>query len=94
MIEENGQVYADDRAPLLKIVSADLRDNWMADVYFNDGTSCRTDFGQLLTFPAFQPLKDISLFLSGKIQYGTLTWQDGDIDIAPQWVRSHAVPRC
>ena len=92
MVEENGYVYADDRAPVLKIVSADLQEDWMADVRFNDGTGCRMDFGQLLETPAFRPLKDISLFLSGKVMYGTLTWNEGDIDIAPQWVRSHGMP--
>ena len=37
MVEENGYVYADDHAPVLKIISADLQENWLADVHFNDG---------------------------------------------------------
>ena len=33
MVEENGYVYADDRAPVLKIVSADLQEDWMAEYF-------------------------------------------------------------
>ena len=42
------------------------------------------DASQLLEYPAFQPLKDDGVFRDVRVEYGVVTWLDGDIDIAPE----------
>ena len=32
----------------------------------------------------FQPFENISFFKKFKIEYGTLTWGNGDLDLAPE----------
>lgn len=37
-----------------------------------------------LKHPAFERLKEVELFKQCYIDYGTVTWCDGEIDIAPE----------
>ena len=46
----------------------------------------------LLKMPAFAPLSDAALFRQVYIDYGTVAWQDGDIDISPEYLYDHGVP--
>lgn len=48
------------------------------------------DFKPLLSQPAFAPLEDEAAFSGVYIDYGVTVWNDGDIDIAPQYLYDHA----
>lgn len=89
MIEKDGICFADSYVATLKIINADFIGGWNVDVQFNNGQRRVVDFSPLLTTRAFSPLQDQSKFKTGFIQYGTLNWLGGEIDIAPEWVLEH-----
>lgn len=91
MIEENGICYADDQRPMLKILEARFLGDWEIEALFNNGERRIADLSPLLAFPAFTPLTDLAEFRSGHVDFGTLTWRDGSIDIAPEWVYEHGL---
>lgn len=45
-----------------------------------------------LTEPAFQPLRDESVFNTARVEHGFVSWADGSIDIAPEYVYENGVP--
>ena len=51
---------------------------------FNTGEKRLYDASVLLEYPAFNPLKNDEVFKSVKVEYGTIVWLNGDIDIAPE----------
>lgn len=46
----------------------------------------------LLNGPAFEPLKDESVFRSAYIDCGIVVWMDGQIDCAPEYMYQHSYP--
>jgi hypothetical protein len=42
------------------------------------------DATYLLNMPAFQPLVDPTIFSNPLIDHGVVTWNNGEIDIAPE----------
>ena len=61
-------------------------------VRFNHGEAKIFDFSKELNFSAFSPLKDKAVFNSVYIDYGVTVWNDGDIDIAPEYLYKNGVP--
>ncbi|MDE6182572.1 MAG: DUF2442 domain-containing protein, partial [Eubacteriales bacterium] len=45
---------------------------------------------QLLSMPAFQTLKNREIFENPTIEYGVITWDNGNIDIAPETLYSNS----
>lgn len=70
----------------LEITSAEYLSGYVLKVKFNNG-ECRTcDFASVIErYPIFAPLSDMSLFKSFIIT-DTLEWNNGAIDIAPEYV--------
>lgn len=89
MYELNGIAYAGEPAPILKVSGIRPLDDHRLWVRFNTGESKTVDFKPLLDSPAFEPLKDISVFRDVYIDYGIPVWMNGDIDIAPEYLYSH-----
>ena len=92
MYIKNGIAYADDPAPLLKISGVRPLENYKLWIRFSNGEAKIFDFVPELNSPAFLPLKDVSVFNSVYIDYGIPVWNDGDIDIAPEYLYEHGVP--
>lgn len=80
----NGIAYAGEPVSDMKITSVKPLDDMMMLITFSTGETRLYDATQLLEYPAFQPLQDEAVFRSAKIEYGVVTWLDGDIDIAPE----------
>jgi len=59
---------------------------------FADGAVRRFDMTPLLGYPAFSALREGNLFLSAKVQNGSVTWTD-EIDLSPDtlYLRGEAV---
>jgi hypothetical protein len=86
MYEISGIVYADDPAPLITVKQVRPLDDYRLLVRFSTGEEKRIDISDLLDKPVFKPLKDFDLFKSVYVDYGTVVWRDGDIDIAPEYL--------
>ena len=80
----NGIAYANTKEQPLTVQSVKPLDDMMLIVTFNSGEKRLYDATQLLAFPAFQPLKDEQVFKNAKVEYGAVTWNNGEIDIAPE----------
>lgn len=57
---------------------------------FNDGTRGRFDFADLIASEKmFARLNDVDVFRSFALDGWTLTWMDGRVDIAPEYLYEH-----
>jgi len=84
MFIANGIAYAGQRTTETTVLSVKPLDDMIMIVTFNSGEKRLYDATQLLKFPAFQPLKNEEIFKNAKVEYGVVTWADGEIDIAPE----------
>ena len=87
----NGIAYAGEQKPPLKISGVRPLPDHKLWVRFNTGEAKTFDFKALLDSPAFAPLKDETVFRSVYIDYGCTVWNDGDIDIAPEYLYQNGV---
>ena len=78
----NGIAYAASKSPHPLVKAVKPLDDMM--VTFDSGEKRLYDATQLLAFPAFKPLNDETIFKNAKVEYGVVTWADGEIDIAPE----------
>ena len=78
----NGIAYANAKMQEASVKAVKPLDDMMMIVTFNSGEKRLYDATQLLAFPAFQPLKDEKIFKN--VEYGVVTWNNGEIDIAPE----------
>ena len=86
MFIKDGMVYAENPEPLVRIVSARALDDYKLWVRFESGETKEVDFKPLLKKTAFKPLNDIEVFKNVYVDYGAPVWNDGEIDIAPEYL--------
>lgn len=89
MYIRNGIAYAGEEKQPLKVSGVRVLDGYKLWVRFNNGETKIFDFTKELNSPAFSPLKDKAVFSSVYIDYGVAVWNDGDIDIAPEYLYKH-----
>jgi len=82
----NGIAYANNSAENIEIKDIKYLGDMMMLVTFTSGEKRLYDGTVLLKYPAFEPLNDEELFKLAKVEYGIITWCDGEIDIAPEAV--------
>lgn len=92
MYIKDGIAYAGEQKPLIKVSGVRPLDDYKLWLRFNNGETKIFDFKSELDFPAFSPLKDKSLFKAVYIDYGVTVWNDGDIDIAPEYLYKNSKP--
>ena len=88
----NGIAYAGTEVQDMRVSAVKPLDDLMMLVTFASGERRLYDATQLLEYPAFQPLKDESVFKAASIDHGVVTWMDGDIDIAPETMYANSFP--
>lgn len=87
----NEIAYAGEKTPTVKISGVRPLDNHRLWIRFNTGETKIFDFSPLLSKPAFAPLADKEVFNGVYIDYGMTVWNDGDIDIAPEYLYEQGV---
>ena len=92
MYIKDGIAYAGELSPLLKVSGVRPLENYKLWIRFNTGEAKIFDFSSKLDMPAFAPLKDKTTFNSVYIDYGITVWNNGDIDIAPEYLYEHSIP--
>jgi len=72
---------------ILHVKEAKYLHDYLIWVRFNDGIEGEIDLSDELEGEIFEPLKDISLFKSFKVdlELGTIVWQNG-ADLAPEFL--------
>ena len=91
MYELDGIVYADNPKPLLTVKSVRALENYKLLVRFSTGEEKKVDISSLLDEPVFKVLKDTTVFNAVYVDYGTVVWNDGTIDIAPEYLYENAL---
>lgn len=73
----------------LEITHAEYLYGYKLKVTFNNGECRICDFaGVIRRYPVFAPLNNVTLFKNFTIT-DTLEWNNGSIDIAPEYVYEH-----
>jgi len=90
MYERNGILYAGNPVPLLKVKSVRPLADFKLVVKFSNDEEKKIDITPLLNEPVYKILKDISVFNSVYIDYGTVVWNNSSIDIAPEYLKELA----
>jgi len=67
-----------------RIISIQYIDDYKLRVEFINGEIKIYDFSSQLDFPAFQPLRDKTIFSNVLLDRGVPVWLDGEVDIAPE----------
>lgn len=92
MYEKDGIAYAGNQPPALKVWGIRPLDNFVLWLRFSTGESRLLDCKPLLDMPAFAPLGESDVFKSVYIDYGVPVWNDGEIDLAPEYAYENSVP--
>lgn len=78
---------------LVEVTSAVPLDSSRVAVRFDDGYSGVLDMSAYqCDWPAYRKLRDPSFFATARADLGTVIWDDGSIDVAPEVAREEAVP--
>lgn len=80
----DGIAYAGEPEAIIKVCGVRALDNYKLWLRFSDGSIKIYDVNKMLNYPAFEPLKDKEVFRGVYIDYDTVNWQNGDIDISPE----------
>ena len=91
MIVRDGKCYAENPLPVLKITGFETFAPHQMRVVFNDGETRIFDGRTLLKGEAFAPLADADTFADCRLDYETLTWLDGELDVAPEFVYENSM---
>ncbi len=86
MYIKDGIAYAGSPSTGIKVVSAKVVNELSMLVTFSTGETRLFDASELLTRPAFRDLAREAVFESYRLDHGVITWENGDIDIAPETV--------
>ncbi len=92
MYIRNGIAYAGEEEKPLQVKGVRPLNDYKLWVRFSTGEAKIFDFSKELSSPAFSPLKDKAVFNSVYIDYGVTVWNDGAIDIAPEYLYKNGVP--
>lgn len=92
MYIKNGIAYAGEPQQLIKVSGVRPLDGHKLWVRFMNGEAKIFDFSSLLDSPAFSPLNDQSIFNDVYIDYGVTVWDNGNIDIAPEYLYENGIP--
>ncbi len=81
----DGICYAGELQENIKVKEAKPLRGGMLLVTFSTGEKRLFDT-TLLSGSAFEPLKDEKMFMNPTVFHGVITWNNGEIDIAPEYV--------
>ena len=81
----DGIVYAGEPTESLEITKVKPLDDMIMLITFSNGETKLFD-ATILTGQVYEPLKDDKIFKNPVIEYGVVTWNDGDIDCFPEYM--------
>lgn len=84
MYEIDDILYAGQTANMVKVIGVKTLPNYQLMLTFSTGEKRIYDVKPLLKLPVFQPLKDLTVFNNVQLDFDTVTWCNGDVDIAPE----------
>lgn len=89
----DGIAYAGNAPTTIKVSGVRPLEEYKLWVRFSTGEVKIVDCTPLLDKPAFKLLQDKEIFKQVYIDYGVAVWNDGAIDIAPEYLYEFGVVR-
>ena len=87
----DGIAYAGEREKPITVISARPLDGHKLWVRFSTGETKIFDFAPLLGMTGYRPLQDKALFDGVYVDCGVPVWNDGGIDIAPEYLYQNGI---
>ena len=81
----DGIAYAKEEQEFIEVVDVKVLDDMILILKFNTGEQ-RVFDATILKGEVFKPLRDKEIFNNVQIDCGVVTWMDGDIDCAPEYM--------
>ena len=88
----DGVAYAGVPTDEMRVSGVKCLDDMMMILTFETGEKRLFDATQLLAYPAFAPLADDATFKAAQVEWGVVTWCNGELDIAPESMYENSVP--
>ncbi len=85
----NGIVYGGEPQETIKISEVKILSDRIMLITFSNGETRLFD-ASILSGEAFEPLKKDEVFQKGIVDHGVVTWLDGEIDCAPEFMYQHS----
>ena len=85
----DGIVYGGEPEKPIKVEHVKVLPDMMLLIQFNNG-ELRLFDATVLAGPVFEPLRNKQVFSSPEVDHGVITWQNGEIDCAPEYMYSHS----
>lgn len=85
----NGIVYGGEPKEPVKVRQVKVLPDKMLLIRFNNGETRLFD-ATMLEGPAYEPLRDENVFSEPEIDHGVVTWLQGAIDCAPEYMYHHS----
>lgn len=82
----DGIAYAGEQKQPIRAKAVRPLDSYKLLITFSNDERRVFDFAPLLEMPCYSSLKDKAVFDRVYVDYGTVCWNDGDIDIAPETI--------
>ena len=73
------------------VEDARFREDHTIELAFSDGKRVVFNMGPRLGRPCYRPLRSLPLFMSGRVENGTIAW-DANIDVAPEVLYEQCEP--
>ena len=89
MYIRDGIVYGGEPEKPIKIEQVKTLPDMMMLIRFNNG-ELRLFDATVLEGSVFEPLRNEDVFTAPVIDHGIVTWLDGEIDCAPEYMYSHS----
>ena len=83
--------YAGTPSKEIRVAEAQPLVGGMMLVLFSSGEKRLFD-ATILDGPAFEPLQSEDVFATARVEHGFISWADGSIDVAPEYVYANSVP--
>jgi len=87
----DGIAYAGEDEKQITVISARALEDYKLWLRFSTGETKVFDFIPLLNTEVFRPLKDKASFGNVYVDYGIPVWNDGAIDIAPEYLYQNGI---
>lgn len=85
MYIKNGIVYGGEPVTSIEISSVKVLDNMIMLISFSTGETRLFD-ATILQGEVFEPLKKEEIFRNPIVDHGVVTWDNGNIDCAPEFM--------
>lgn len=85
----NGMVYGGEPKDAIKIQNVKTLDDMILILTFTNGEQ-RVFDATVLQGSVFEPLKHPKIFKDVSIDHGVVTWMNGEIDCAPEYMYQHS----